>query len=274
MNCMEVWGGNGTTENYLTRPGLDVWIWCRSQGCAMKGGSDLHLLSSCASGRITRMLLADVCGCGAMFGEIAADLRELMKRNVNSLRQARLVREMSRRLEGASRRGGFASTLISTYFAPTRSFSLCNAGHPPPLLFRSQPQEWSVLKQTSADLSPTEAPLGVVDRSEYQQLKTKLEVGDMVLLYSNVLTECRGASGRILGLDGLLNRVRQLDSRQPLDLVTRLVTQIQGVNVDNLSADDATVILCRATPTGVSWRDNVLAPFRLMRAVSDKTRFG
>lgn len=271
MNCMEVWGGNETTDNRVTRPGLDVWIWSRSLGSNEAGSSDLHLLSSCASGRITRMLLAEVCGDGPVFREIADDLRKLMKRNVNSIQQERLVGELSRRLVGASERGGFASTLISTYFAPTRSFNLCNAGHPPPLLFRAQSQEWSILKQPPAELSLAKAPLGVVDRREYQQFKTKLQVGDMVLSYSNAFTECRIPNGRILGIEGVLNHVRQLGLQEPSDIVGSLVALIQSKRIDNRVADDATVLLCCATETKVGWRNNVLAPFRLLRSATDKT---
>ena len=272
MNCMEVWGGNGSTNNHLTRPGLDVWIWSQSRSCATAGGGDLHLVSSCASGRITRMLLADVCGFGPLFAEIAGELRELMKRNINSIQQVRLVRQMSRRLETASLRGGFASTLISTYFAPTRSLTLCNAGHPPPLLFRADSQQWSVLKQAPAASPADDGPLGVVNPVEYQQFTTKLNLGDMVLSYSNVLTECRGAGGRLIGLDGLLSRVRQLDPQQPSSLAATLVTRIRGEHPDNRAREDATVALCRAVDTRVAWRDNLLAPLRLLRKVSDSTR--
>ena len=269
---MEVWGGNGATNNHLTRPGLDVWIWSQSQGFAAAGGGDLHLLSSCASGRITRILLADVCGFGPLFAEFAGELREMMKRNVNTIQQARCVREMSDRLEDASQRGGFASTLISTYFAPTRSFALCNAGHPPPLLFRAQAQAWSVLKQSPAEMSSADGHLGVVSRGEYQQFKVKLEVGDMVLGHSDSLTESRSASGGRIGLEGLLSRVRHLDSQKPSALATTLVTQIRNEHADNLATQDATLLLCRATNTRVAWQDNLLAPFRLLRAVADETR--
>ncbi|MCA9123808.1 MAG: SpoIIE family protein phosphatase [Planctomycetaceae bacterium] len=148
MNCMEVWGGHASTNNFLRRPGLDVWIWSDQRSSAEAGGGDLHLLSSCASGRITRMLLADVCGFGSLFSEIASEMRDLMKRNVNTIQQTSAVRDMSCRLEYASQKGGFASTLMSTYFASTRAFALCNAGHPPPLLYRAADDKWSLLKGT------------------------------------------------------------------------------------------------------------------------------
>jgi hypothetical protein len=273
LNCMGVWGGNGSTENHFRRPGLDLWLWSQSQRCAEAGGSDLHLVSSCASGRITRLLLADVCGLGQRFVEIARELRELMKRNINTVRQVRFVREMSCRLEDASTRGGFASTLVGTYFAPARSFAVCNAGHPPPLLYRFQERQWSVLSQVPSGPSPAEAPLGVVDLSEYQQFRVKLEAGDMLLGYSNTLTECRTARGKPLGVEGFLSRVRQLDLEQSSNLVSALATQIRYEHKENLSSEDATLLLCRATKTRVAWRDNLLAPFRLLRAVSDRTSF-
>jgi serine phosphatase RsbU (regulator of sigma subunit) len=111
-----------------------------------------------------------------------------------------------------------------------------------------------------------------VDRDEYQQFDERLAVGDMVLSYSNVLTECRGASGRILGVEGLLRRVRQLDPQQPAELVSSLIGRIRAEHAGNFATDDATAILCRATDTKVAWRDNLLAPFRLLRSAGDRTR--
>ena len=198
MRCMEVWGGHGPTNHHFARPGLDIWIWSRAQRSTEAGGGDLHLLSSCASGRISRMLLADVCGYDSLFPEIASELRELMVQNVNSIRQAQIVRGMCRRLEKASHRGGYASTLISTYFAPKRSLTICNAGHPPPLLFRAQTREWSVQRQAPNVAASRKTAPGVVDQNEYQQFKITLEIGDMVLGFSNVLTECRSAAATAL----------------------------------------------------------------------------
>ena len=161
--------------------------------------------------------------------------------------------------------------LISTYFAPTRSFSLCNTGHPPPLVFRKKDSEWFTLKQVPSDAASSLAHDGVVDPEEYQQIKTKLDVGDMVLSYSNVLTECRGQDGNIVGLHGVLERVRDLDANRPEELASTLIARLREENADNLTSGDATVLLCRAAETKVSWRDNLLAPLRLLGSVSDST---
>ena len=61
MSCMEVWGGNIATDTSIDRPGLSCRVYSQSFGDGDAGG-DVYYLSSCASGRLTRFLLADVCG--------------------------------------------------------------------------------------------------------------------------------------------------------------------------------------------------------------------
>lgn len=273
MNCMEVWGGNGSTESSLARPGLDIWVWCKSHHQSQIDGGDLCLLTSCASGRITRMLLADICSRGPVFADLAAQLRDLMTCNANSIKQARLLREMHQRFESFSARGGFATALVSTYFAPTRSFAVCNAGHPAPLVYRSESREWSVLKQVPAKGEARAIPVpGVVDEDEYQWMSIKLDTEDMVLGYNNVLAECRDADGRILGSEGLLQQVQQTDSDRPGEILPALVSRLNEWNLEQLSTHDATLLLCRATDRPVGWRNNLLAPWRWLRGVQDRTR--
>lgn len=273
MKCMEIQGGSGTTNIHFPRPGLDIWLCSESQAGTKVGGSDLYLLSSCASGRITRMLLADVCSYGSEFTQTAKDLRELMKKNINSIRQSRFVRQLCHQLENESQRGCFATMVLSTYFAPTRTFYLCNAGHAPPLLYHANSEEWSVLKHTSNGASVDEPPHGVVGRDEYQEFATKLDVGDLALSFSSALPECCDEQGRTIGCEGLLSRVRQLDPRQPALLASNLADGIRCEHAENLTSDDGTVMICQVTPNGVPWQDSALAPFRYFKKISDETLF-
>lgn len=273
MNCMEVCGGHVDGSRHLSRPGLEVWISSHSHQDTGAGGGDLHLISSCASGRITRMLLADVCGFGPLFQDLAARLAGVMMRNVNSVQQTRSVRQMSEQLAAASEQGGFASTLMSTYFAPTRTLSICNAGHPPPMVFRGEAKGWEVVKHPHSSVSSEPVPPGVLAPAEYGQVKLALDAADMFLSYSNSLTECRGTDGRMLGVAGLKDRLEQLDPADPASIPQRLIELVQDEHPENLCDDEATVYLCQVTKNRVPWRDNVLAPFRLLRSVSDRTSF-
>ena len=136
MQCMEVWGGNVRVEKHFQMTGLEVWISSQPEGRAIAGG-DVYYLSSCSSGRISRILLADVSGHGGIVARTAAGLRDLMRQNINVISQRRFVAAMNRQFSATSRDEDFATAIVSSFFSPTRSLSLCNAGHPHPLLFRA-----------------------------------------------------------------------------------------------------------------------------------------
>src|SRR6185295_6278243 len=74
MQCMEVWGGSQLTAAGVEFGGLDAWVYSKPYGAAHAGG-DVYYASSCATGRISRLLLADVSGHGSAVASIAADLR-------------------------------------------------------------------------------------------------------------------------------------------------------------------------------------------------------
>ncbi len=95
MQCMEVWGGSQLTARGVAFGGLDAWVHSKPYGNAQHGG-DVYYASSCATGRVTRLLLADVAGHGISVAETAADLRTLMRRFVNRLDQTEFVRLLNR----------------------------------------------------------------------------------------------------------------------------------------------------------------------------------
>lgn len=273
IKCMEVWGGTGAVRRVFSRPGIDLWIQSSTAGDASACGGEVHFLSSCASGRITRMVIADLCAEPGVFSELAAGLSGLIKRNVNRIRQSRFLRDMNQGLREVADHDGFCTAVVATYFAPTRSFALCNTGHPPPFLFRVKRQEWSVLKrQPAAALNNSNVPDGIVDADEYQYFEERLETGDMVLCYSNSLTECRDANNQYLGVEGLRERVISCGVSNPADIAYHLTEHIRAEHPENLVDSDATILLCRATDTGVGWKNNLLAPLRMLAGVTDSTR--
>src|SRR5579864_5029027 len=103
MTCMEVWGDSQLTERGIEMGGLDAWVYSRPYGQAQRGG-DVYYASSCATGRISRLLLADVSGHGKSVAVIAADLRTLMRRFVNRWDQAEFVRLLNQQFSALSKK--------------------------------------------------------------------------------------------------------------------------------------------------------------------------
>jgi len=265
---MEVWGGNQIFDADVAMPGLDAWVYCKPYRDA-EGGGDVYYVSSCATGRITRLLVADVSGHGSAVAEQAISLRTLMRKHVNYLDQTLFVRSMNQQFAALSQAGCFATALVTTFFAPTRSLSLCNAGHPPPLYYSAAASKWSFLEeQGGSHLDADNVPLGVIDLADYQQFSVELAVGDLVLCYTDSLIESKGCDGEMLQTAGLMRIVSSLDASKPQQFIPSLLTAISGQLDGNLGADDVTVLLFR--PNGQAQttplRERFLAPWRIVKA--------
>lgn len=280
MQCMEIWGGNQVVDTSVAMPGLQAWVYCHPYGDSAGGGGDVHYVSSCATGRVTRLLVADVSGHGADVCDVAGTLRTLMRRYVNYIDQAEFVRSMNRQFVTMSASNCFATAVVTTFFAPTNTLSLCNAGHPPPLLYRAKTRSWDFLdldrSERADDAEPANIPLGVLTLADYEQFNVTLAVGDLVLCYTDSLPESKDPAGEYLGQQGLLDIVRTLDVSQPAALIPALLGAIRAMRADNLDGDDVTVLLFRPTGPGVQprLRDRLLAPTRVLRGILSSLRPG
>jgi sigma-B regulation protein RsbU (phosphoserine phosphatase) len=246
MRCMEVWGGSQLTARGVEMGGLDAWVYSKPHGQAQRGG-DVYYASSCATGRINRLLLADVAGHGNSVAATAADLRTLMRRFVNRLDQTEFVRMLNQQFAALSREGSFATAVVTTFFTPSRRLTVCNAGHPRPFLYRATQGQWNFLGHEGPDdrPAPRNIPLGIIDVTEYEQFDIELESGDCLLSYTDALIESRDADGEMLGETGLLRIMRLLGEVEPRKLIETLLGEIAERYPQNLSDDDVTVLVVR-----------------------------
>jgi hypothetical protein len=248
MQCMEVYGGNHFTESAIGLSGLDCWIYSKPHGGAPSGG-DVFYASSCATGRIVRLMLADIAGHGSSVASLAHDLRTLMRRFVNRLDQAEFVHLVNNQFAKSSPGAVFATAIVGTFFAPSRRLRLCNAGHPRPLLYRAATRQWGFFggEGGALECEPGNLPLGIIEQIHFEQFDIELQPGDCVLAYTDALSESCDANGEMLCESGLL-RILQLmgGDFQPAELVEALKTEIAQRHPSNLCEDDVTLLLLRA----------------------------
>jgi serine phosphatase RsbU (regulator of sigma subunit) len=245
---MEIWGGNRAVDRAVSTPGLDLWVTSRPHEGA-EGGGDVYYTSLCGGGQVTRFILADVSGHGAAVADVAKSLRELMRKNINRQEQSRLVQALNREFAELANMNRFATAVVATYLTKGDTLTVCNAGHPRPLWRRAGTGEWTVLADADApsDGGLADLPLGIVDDTAYTQLRITLARGDLLLFYTDALTEAENPTGEQLGEAGLLRLMDGLDSTDPVTLPTALSAAIDAFRGGTPAGDDATFILLRHT---------------------------
>ena len=242
MRCMEIRGGSLAVDEAFETPGLGAWVYSRPFEGADRGG-DLHYVSVCGFGIVTRLVVADVSGHGAEAAGFSHALRELMRKNINTKSQTRLVGELNRQFGEKARLLRFATAVVATYLATQKTLTVCNAGHPRPLWYRAETREWCPLDNQL--VGAKNLPLGIDDETAYGQFTVRLGRGDFVLFYTDALTEATDGAGRMLGEDGLLSLARGLDPVDPSRLAPALLNAVEHHRGGLPASDDVTLLCLR-----------------------------
>ncbi|MDB5349663.1 MAG: hypothetical protein JWN86_910 [Planctomycetota bacterium] len=250
LHCMEIFGGTSAREEAISTPGLDGWIYSRPFESATDGG-DVHYLSLCGGGVVTRLIVADVSGHGQGVAEVAGALRAIMRRNINSKSQTRLVQAMNRQFAKLAQLRLFATAVVATYLANNRTLSVCNAGHPRPIRYRAETRAWEVVTGAPSD-GPGAAnlPLGIDDDSPYDQFSVTLGQGDVLIFYTDALVEAHVEDGAMLGEEGLLEIARGLPIDDPAQIGPGLLSGVARHRGGDPADDDVTLLVLRHTGAG------------------------
>ncbi len=244
MACMEVWGGNERAMADVAMPGIDASIYSEPHDSA--AGGDIYYVSMCGGGRIARFLLADVAGHGTAVNDTATALRNLMRKYINTLNPTRFARAINREFTRRIDANGFATALVATYFAPSDHMIVCNAGHPRPLWYHAKSRTWQFLDHgKSRGAKVANIPLGVMEPIDYVLSAVQLEVGDLVLIYTDWLVDVRNPNGEPLGEEGLLAAVRELELCATEDFPRALFDIVARYRGTRGATDDQTLLLLR-----------------------------
>ncbi len=245
--CKEVWNGNGAIHNAISVPGIDVWASSDPFRGEARGG-DIHYVSVCETGKLSRFAVMDVAGHGATANDFGRRVRSLMRKHVGAINQAELARAINRDLARQtvdSYSGQFATAVLTAYFAPTDHLIVCNAGHPRPLWYSAAKGAWRLLDAgTRRRAHPLyNLPLGISDQAHYEQFAVPLLKDDLVLLYTDSLIEADGARGRRLGEHGLLELVSTLDATRPEHLNNAVLAAVAAFRGGAPAQDDETLLV-------------------------------
>ena len=115
----------------------------------------------------------------------------------------------------SSRIGGLVTAFLGIYEPASRRLTYASAGHPPPLLRRTADGTISALDGVGS------YPLGIDASETFQEASVELVRGDILLLYTDGITDARRTAADLFGVDRLTRVLRDGGDR-PAELIDRL----------------------------------------------------
>jgi phosphoserine phosphatase RsbU/P len=189
--------------------------------------------------------LGDVSGKGVaaalMSAKFCADTRYcILAENAPAPTAARL----NNLLCAAGIEDKFITLGLCVLDAPVRKLTLTSAGHTPLMIRRADGQVEEIGQGVSG------LPLGVMEDSEYQQTEIHLNKGDVVVLYSDGVTDARSPSDEIYDSKAnhrLLKKVAQT-SGGAVSVGRAILQDIREFSAEHSQADDITLVCLGPTP--------------------------
>jgi phosphoserine phosphatase RsbU/P len=246
FGCMELWAGNERAHRSLELAGLEGDVIAVPSGG--DEGGDLAAVFSC-SDNVARVVLADCVGHGYVASEVARHVHHLLHKFHDIRDTAGLLAALNDEftLGTANDEGGLRLTTVvtGTYDGMSGEFNFAYAGHPRMLVWRARDERFCEIGEGLENL-----PLGFITGERYSQQSIRLNVGDMILAFSDGATEAQSPAGEQLTAKGFLALAEETlrGIREPVSLAEFLKRLLGGVHGHRGGAeleDDVTLLTLR-----------------------------
>ncbi|HLO10866.1 MAG TPA: PP2C family protein-serine/threonine phosphatase [Pseudoneobacillus sp.] len=182
--------------------------------------------------------IADVIGKGIP----AAMCMSMIKYAMDSLPESRntpstVLENLNRVVEQNVDPSMFITMFYGMYSLINHTFRYASAGHEPGIFFCSKMRKFSELEAKGL-------LLGIDKRTKYQQFEKMINPGDMIILMSDGVTECRTENG-FLEKDALIAYIEQNIHLSAQEIVNRIFKELEKLQHFQLRDDFTLIILKR-----------------------------
>jgi sigma-B regulation protein RsbU (phosphoserine phosphatase) len=184
----------------------------------------------------TGLVIADVSGKGAPGAILMATTRVIVRTQAeSSLTAEEVIDKVNKSLCEDTRPTEFVSMFYGVLDADTTTFTYSNAGHNPPVLFQNGERIF---------LENGGIPLGILENAAYAGEQIQLATGDVVLFYTDGVTEATNDEKEIFGVGRLVRIVQQNLALNPQELIDLIYEEVLKF-ADGPQSDDLTLIILK-----------------------------
>ena len=202
-------------------------------------GGDLYDFVKFSDGRLG-LMVGDVSGKGVPAALFMAQVISQFRHFAHTCSTpAETLTKLNQAISRESKSGLFVTMAYLIYEPAKRQANLASGGHLPPLVLRNS--------QLIEKIEVSEGiPIGLMEEADFTQSQFRLDKGEIVLLYSDGVTEARDKKEREFGDDGIIQAFKDkkdLTSQQAIQVLKGSVNTFVGQAPQH---DDITIMALKA----------------------------
>jgi sigma-B regulation protein RsbU (phosphoserine phosphatase) len=203
---------------------------------AQEVGGDFYDFFERPDGRLV-FVIADVSGKGVPAAFFMAIARTLLKAiALFEADPAVCVRQLNELLAVDNDRMMFVTLIFGVFDPSSGRVELVNAGHLPPI--RVAADGAASMIETTGDMA-----VAVAETIEFSSRSLELEPGEMLVLYTDGVTEAFDAAGDQFGEDRLMRCLEQVGGQDPASVADTLISAVRKFEEGVDQSDDITLLV-------------------------------
>ena len=185
------------------------------------------------------MAIGDVAGKGISAALLMATIQSAMRSQLTGagrISTAQVVSSLNRQIYASTGPEKYVTFYFGVYDDTTGMLTYTNGGHPPPILIRDG---------AATKLEVTGTVVGAFPASQYEERQIALASGDLLVAYTDGITEPENAYGEMFGEERLIDVLVKYQSAGPGEIVSRsFEAALQWTGSPELQ-DDMTMLIAQ-----------------------------
>jgi len=187
----------------------------------------------------TGIMIADVSGKGVPAALFMALSRIVVRVTATWFRKPSEVLSFANPIIATnSRTGMFVTLFYGIINNAEKTLTYVNAGHNPPLVYRCQ-------TDTLEELEATGIAVGALEDAVYTQRSITLATGDLVILYTDGITEAVNDREEMYDLTRLMALIKEKRLSSPQEIVDAIISSVFAFSRNQPQFDDITLMVVR-----------------------------
>lgn len=216
-------------------PQVPGWELASDWRPALEVAGDFYDLVAAEDGQMS-LVIADVSGKGMPASLFMVFARSVLRASMeHSSTPAEGLARANRLIVEEARAALFVTLFYARLNLQNGDLTYVNAGHNPPLLHRSATGEIVPLTRTGI-------ALGILDETAYEQRSANLGPGDVLLFYTDGLTEAFNGAREQFGLERVMEVMEKHRGGSVAGLISALEAAVDGFTRGAPASDDMTLL--------------------------------